>query len=231
MSHIYTSLAFALQNNKDLLKASSDKFKLLIMQIQSKQFSGSQTDIAKQVNYALKTAAKLVNNNKHMYIINDMMQDELDFIRQALQEDSGRDFETPIAFIIPRIPTASLFGDSSLQSCGGYSFELKIWWYVQFPQKILLRTLLHLKNNKSSTFISINCLEYITIIINYCAALTAFYEDLASNDPNPAVLCITDNINAKNWTIHTSKKSIIGQALARIFCGLLINLRVGVNVK
>jgi hypothetical protein len=66
MSHIYTSLAFALQNNKDLLEVSLDKLKLLILQIRRKQFSGSQTDIAKQVNYALKTAAKLVNNNKHM---------------------------------------------------------------------------------------------------------------------------------------------------------------------
>jgi hypothetical protein len=74
-------------------------------------------------------------------------------------------------------------------------------------------------------------LEYITIIINYCAALTSFYEDSACNDPNPVVLCVTDNISAKNWTIHTSKKSIIGQALARIFCSLLINSRVGVNAK
>jgi hypothetical protein len=164
MSHIYTSLAFALQNNKNLLEASSDKFKLLILQIQSKQFSGSQTDIAKQVNYALKTAAKLINNNKHMYIINGTMQEELDFIRQALQEDSGIDFETPTAFIIPRISTALLFGDSSLQSCRSYSFELKIWWYVQFPQEIVLWTLLHLKNNEDSIFIYINCLEYITII-------------------------------------------------------------------
>jgi hypothetical protein len=61
------------------------------------------------------------------------MQEELDFIRQALQEDLGIDIETLIAFIIPRIPTALLVGDSLLQSCGGYSFELKIWWYVQFP--------------------------------------------------------------------------------------------------
>jgi hypothetical protein len=68
MSHIYTSLAFALQSNKALLEVSLDKFKLLVSQIQSKQFSGNQADIAKQVNYALKTAAKLVNNSKHMYI-------------------------------------------------------------------------------------------------------------------------------------------------------------------
>jgi hypothetical protein len=74
-------------------------------------------------------------------------------------------------------------------------------------------------------------LEYITIIINYCAALTAFYKKSACNDPNPVVLCVTDNISAKNWTIHTSKKSIIGRALARFFCGLLIDSRVGVNAK
>jgi hypothetical protein len=84
MSHIYTSLAFALQSNKALLEVSLDKFKLLVSQIQSKQFSGNQADIAKQVNYALKTAAKLVNNSKHMYIINGTMQEELNFIRQAL---------------------------------------------------------------------------------------------------------------------------------------------------
>ncbi len=143
----------------------------------------------------------------------------------------GDNFETPIAFIIPRIPTASLFGDSLLQSCKGYSFKLKIWWYVKFPQEIVLRTLLHLKNNKDSTFISINCLEYITIITNYCTALTAFYKDSICNDPNPVVLCVTDNISAKNWTIHTSKKSIIGQALARFFCGILINSSVGINAK
>jgi hypothetical protein len=74
-------------------------------------------------------------------------------------------------------------------------------------------------------------LEYITIIINYCAVLTAFWEDSISDDPNPVILCITDNISAKNWTIHISKKSIIGQALARFFCGLLINSRVGINAK
>ncbi len=94
-----------------------------------------------------------------------------------------------------------------------------------------MQMLNHLKNNEDSTLISINCLEYITIIMNYCAALTALGEDLICDDPNPAVLCVTDNISAKNWTIHTSKKSIIRRTLARFFCGLLINSRVGINAK
>jgi hypothetical protein len=42
---------------------------------------------------------------------------------------------------------------------------------------------------------------------------------------------VTDNISAKNWTVHTSKKSIIGRALARFFCGLLIDSNVGINAK
>jgi hypothetical protein len=73
MSHIYTSLAFALQNNKTLLEASSDKFKTLVSQIQQKHFVGNQADIAKQISFALKLAAKLVNNSKHLYSINKTM--------------------------------------------------------------------------------------------------------------------------------------------------------------
>ena len=77
----------------------------------------------------------------------------------------------------------------------------------------------------------INCLEYVTIIVNYCAAISAILEDDNIADPHPVVLCVTDNISAKNWTVHTSKKSIIGRALARIFCGLLIGSNIGINTK
>jgi hypothetical protein len=45
------------------------------------------------------------------------------------------------------------------------------------------------------------------------------------------VLCVMDNISAKNWTMHTSKKSIIGHALTRFFCGLLIGSDVGIDAK
>jgi hypothetical protein len=69
------------------------------------------------------------------------------------------------------------------------------------------------------------------IIINYYTAITALLETQITNDPHLVVLSVTDNISAKNWTLHTSKNSIIGRALARFFCGLLIGLDVGVNVK
>jgi hypothetical protein len=148
-----------------------------------------------------------------------------------LTEDSGIPFEVPVAFIIPRTPAASLFGDSSLLACGGYSTALQVWWYISFPDKIIEQMLLHLSNNESDTFISINCLEYVTIILNYCATITALLETQVNNNPHLVVLCVTDNISAKNLMLHTSKKSIIGRALARFFCGLLIGLDLGINTK
>ncbi len=159
------------------------------------------------------------------------MRDELTFNRQALESESHINFETPIAFLIPRTPAAELYGDSSLRSCGGYSTKLQYWWYLSFPKHIQEHTLLFLTNDKDGSFISINCLEYVTIIINYCASVCAFGNGKMTDDPHPVVLCITDNTSALNWTLHTCKKSTIGRALARFFCGLLIDSNVGVNAQ
>ena len=153
------------------------------------------------------------------------------FIAQALSPDSGIVFETSIAHIIPRIPTAQIIGDSSLQGCGGYSIKLKFWWHISFPESIVERTLLHLRSKSDPKLISINCLEYVTIIVGYCAARVRLENNQINDDPNPLVLCVTDNTSALNWTLHTSKKSIIGRALARFFCGLLIGSNVGINAK
>jgi len=231
MSHIYTSFAFALKQNKELLLACSPKFSEIVGYIERKQFSGNQSEFAKDLNFALKTAAIMVNHFKQVYVINETMQAEIDFIHQALREDAGISFKVPIAFIIPRTPTASLFGDSSLRACGGYSTALQVWWYLPFLDDIVHQTLLHMKNNDNETFISINCLEYVTIIVNYCAAISVILEDDDIADPHPVMLCVTDNISAKRWTVHTSKKSIISRALARFFCRLLIGSNVGINAK
>jgi hypothetical protein len=118
------------------------------------------------------------------------MHKELKFIQQALQEDSKIPFEVLIAFIIPSTPTASLFGDSSLISCGSYSSDLWFWWFIPFPDKIIVGTLLHLKNSNDQNSISIKVLEYVTIIINYCGVLTAYLEGGFTDNPHPVVLCV-----------------------------------------
>jgi hypothetical protein len=102
------------------------------------------------------------------------MQEELLFLSQAISTDSDMKFETPIAHLIPRIPMATIIGDSSLLACGGYSITLGFWWHLVFPTKIVDRTLLHLKDKSDPRLISINCLKYVTVIMNYCASLLVF---------------------------------------------------------
>ena len=172
----------------------------------------------------------MVNRHFQSYPVVKAMREELEFFRQALQVDAEI-FETPIAFLIQRTPAAELYGDSLLCSCGGYSTKLQYWWYLSFPEHIKKQTLLFIKNGDDSSLISINCLEFITIIINYCASLCTFLEGKITDDPHPVVLCITNNTSALHWTMHTCKKSMIRCALVHSFCGLLINLDVGVNAN
>ena len=86
--------------------------------------------------------------------------------------NSGVKCEAPIANLIDQTPFASTFGDAYLKLGGGYSIKLKLWYFVIFPKKVVLRTLNHLKNNKDKNLISINVLKFVIVIIKYCAALT-----------------------------------------------------------
>jgi hypothetical protein len=88
MPHIYTSLAFALRQNKELLLVCPPKFCEIVGNIQCGNFFGNHSKTARELNFALKTAARLVNHHKKFYFINKTMQAEIEFIHQALREDS-----------------------------------------------------------------------------------------------------------------------------------------------
>jgi hypothetical protein len=137
MSHLYTSLAFALKSNTKLMEKSSSGFRDLVKQITTKTFLGKQSDHQCHINYVMKQAAKMVNINGHQYLVNATMWDELDFLSHALSADSGIKFETPIAHLIPKIPTASIIGDSSFVACGGYSITLGFWWHLMLPKEVV----------------------------------------------------------------------------------------------
>ncbi len=76
---------------------------------------------------------------------------------------------------------------------------------------------------------SINILEFVMVIINYCATLHVVRMSNITDDPHPVILNVTDNSSALSWTLHMCKQSKIGQMLARFFCSLLINLPLGIN--
>jgi hypothetical protein len=75
----------------------------------------------------------------------------------------------------------------------------------------------------------INILEFVTVIINYCAALHVVQTSPITDDPHPVILNVTDNSSALSWTLHMCKQSKIRQMLTRFFCSLLINLPLGIN--
>jgi len=54
---------------------------------------------------------------------------------------------------------------------------------------------------------------------------------LATDDPYPVLLNVTDNASALSWTTGSCKKSKVGRLLARFFCSLMINSPLGINSK
>ena len=158
------------------------------------------------------------------------MRQEIEFFREKLLPASNIAWETPIA--IPWMPTFTSFGDSCLEGAGGYCISLGFWWHSPFPEAVILRTLKYKKDNKDGLLISINVLEFVTVIINYCAALHfVMTRTSATDDPYPVLLNVTDNASALSWTAGSCKKSKVGRKLAWFFCSPMINLPLGINSK
>ncbi len=229
LTHLYASIAFALAQNRCLLTESSREFRGVVESLRTGSFPCSSKDQARHISFALKKAAKMVHHAKYKFRINTTMRQEIEFFRATLLPDSGITWETPIAHLIPRTPSASSFGDSSLQGAGGYSIELGFWWHIDFPQEVKERTLLFRSDNKDGKLISINVLEFVTVVINYCASLHVITTTKFTDDPYPVLLNVTDNSSSLSWTTGSCKKSKIGRLLARFFCSLLINSPLGIN--
>jgi hypothetical protein len=62
-------------------------------------------------------------------------------------------------------------------------------------------------------------LEFVTVVINHCAALHVVWTSPVTDNPHPVILNVTDN----------SKQSKNGQMLTCFFCSLLINSPLGIN--
>jgi hypothetical protein len=129
------------------------------------------------------------------------------------------------------MPSFTSFGDSCLEGASGYCTLLGSWWHIPFPDEVKQRTLLHKKDNKDSRLISINVLEFVTVIKNYCVSLHVVTTMSASNDPYPVLLNVTNNSLALSWTSGACRKSRNGRLIARFFCSLMIGSPLGINSK
>eukprot|EP00804_Cyclotella_cryptica_P027277 CCRYP_014383-RA/>CCRYP_014383-RA protein AED:0.18 eAED:0.09 QI:59/0/0/1/0/0.25/4/0/437 len=112
---------------------------------------------------------------------------------------------------------------------GGYSLNMGFWWYCHLPATICKRTLCHIQDGR---LISINVLEYATILLN-CTATIHFWctQDARTTQDimYPTVLLLADYKTAEAWTTKGCKASLAGRALGRIQCALMMNCPVGIT--
>jgi hypothetical protein len=211
------------------LEDSSPEFQTLIKSLWSGYFFCNVKDQIHHISFTIKCSAKLVHQSRCQYNITKSMRQEIEFFCEKLLPNSEICWESLIAHIIPRMPTFITFGDICLEGAGGYSLSLGFWWHLPFPEEVKLQTLLHKRDNADSLLISINVFKFVTVIINYCAALHIVLSTNPTNNPYPVLLNVTENASALSWTMGACRKSRIGPLLAQFFCLLLINSPFGIN--
>ena len=119
----------------------------------------------------------------------------------------------------------------SLHVAGGYSYIMGFWWYIEWPQDVTQCTLQFVLSNKDGKLVTINALEYASLIVNYVAAKHVLVHlDPSEVDPHPVVLFYADNMAAKSWTKKASSSSEGARALGCIQAALMINNPVGICV-
>ena len=213
-------------NEKELRK--TEAFQELIKDID--RSSLSEEDLQKGLFAQGKLAQKIWRYTRR-YFINRTMRAEIAMLIYILEHPTEYRWETPIAHLIPRESDYNSFGDSCLTGCGGFSIDLAFWWQLIWPQEIQVRTIRVLQQ-KDKRLISINVLEYATILFTFEAACTALAEKREQGDlPNafPVLLNRVDNTSAETWTRKACASSKPAKALGRIFCGQLINNPLGLN--
>ena len=104
-----------------------------------------------------------------------------------------------------------------------------VWSHLQFPNAAVKLTLIELRDNRDIDLISVNVLEFLTVSIDYCVAYTVITTEHVTEYPHPALLSMTDSTSAHSWTNHPCTNSMLGKSLAKCFCSLLMDYKLGVN--
>ena len=235
MSQVYSSVAHSLKAEHKHQICTNANFRQLIKDIkrlrdptEAKSAQESAADV-RRASFAHSKAATIVHRSKTKYFIGKLLRRELSLIKQAL-DSPWISFEQPIGHAIDRAPSGKARSDSSLSAAGGYSFDMKFWWHIVWPPEVQRQTLRFITTIRAENgdLISINVLEYAAIIITVAAATHFFtVREPRPDDPFPVVLYEADSSTAESWAVKACKSSLIGRALGRLHCCLLINNPVG----
>jgi hypothetical protein len=100
LSHLSSSIAYALSKNKRLLTKSSAEFRNIVLAIETNAFVTPCKYLARHTSFAMKRAAKLTHHASYQYNTNRTMHYKIEFFCNKLKPDSGIKWETPIAHLI-----------------------------------------------------------------------------------------------------------------------------------
>jgi hypothetical protein len=81
-----------------------------------------------------------------------------------------------------------------LEGTGGFSNTLGFWWQICFPDELVQRTLQFKTNKDDGMLVLINVLEFVTVIIKYCAALHVVWTSPVTDDHHPVILTIAHQL-------------------------------------
>lgn len=219
LSHVYTSIASAIGSNKAHLKLTNKQFRLLLKEAKSIVPTREST-------FAQSETARLIHSCPNTHWINTTLREELHLLTAVLSSREVN-MRTPIAHLVRRDPSAMAWSDSSLTASGGYSDSMGYWYYYKWPKEIQSQTLIYVRNNKDGNLVSINVLEYAALLINYAAAYHYYINNPDPSDPYPSVLFYADNSACESWMEKACNSSLIGRALSRLQCAMMINNDVG----
>jgi hypothetical protein len=225
MGQLYASIASALRISEAHLISTSAAFRDVVRALRAEPPPGADPSVYS--SFFTGDKARRIHHSTQLFHINRTLRAELQLVHEALLLPPTL-HSSPIAHLVPRTPTAVVRGDSSLDAAGGYSLTLGFWWYLEWPPAVRLRTLRYLTNN--NTLISINALEYATILISYLAAYHCIITSSNTDDPFPVVCIESDNTTSEAWSRKGCNVSLCGRALSRIHSSLILGTPLALHV-
>ena len=223
LSHLYTSITAALKNNRAYEIESNKAFRLALKEAEANEFPTSR-----HKSYNEGFIHRTLHSSKKQHFLNATAIQELHLIRSILRSKSIS-LRTPIAHLVERDPTGVGHSDSSLDAAGGWSTDCSFWWYLEWSDEIRRATLRFHRKCKDRRLISINVLEYASLIINYAAMSLYYRKNKDPSNPFPIALLYADNVAAEIWCMKGCKRSMLGRALGRLLCALMLNNPLGLS--
>jgi len=223
------SILLALRKNSQSILSHIHNHELVA---DSHLLSTSFDDLSKR-NYAVSQLLRQIWHKKTKFHINKSLRIELKLLHVLFRNYHETPFWSPISHLIRRDPDFLAFGDACLDGAGGYSSSLSFWWFVGWPKSVTDNTLrFYRKTYKSLSgkFVSINLLEYVTIIISYAASILTIQQSSSLPQPNPVIHIYSDNTTAVSWTKRAVSSTILGKNLGFLLTSLMIsNPHIGLS--